>query len=89
VTITSAASRARRVFLLALMALELVLLYLLTGGELSQFMINLGAAPIGRLSLTQLLFVALPTIVVFIVPSAIGALARTWQGAITLAIAPW
>jgi len=91
VNMTSAASRvrARRSVLLALMALELALLYLLTAGDLFHLTINQGLSPFGSFYRTQLLLVGLPSIVVFILPSAIGALAHTWQGAIALAVAPW
>lgn len=83
------AVRTRRFALLALMAAELVLLYLLTAGIFSRFTLNQGRSPIGSSALAQLVLVGLPSIVAFILPSAIGALARTWQGAIALAVAPW
>lgn len=82
-------TRARRFALLALMGVELVLLYLLTAGILSRLTLNQGRQPIGSSALSQLMLVSLPSIVAFILPSAIGALARTWQSAIALAVAPW
>ncbi len=82
-------ARFRRPALLALMALEIVLLYLLTAGILSRFTPPQGNSPIGNYALAQLVFVGLPSIVTFILPSVMGALARTWQSAIALAVAPW
>lgn len=88
---TSAVSavRARRVALLALMALELVLLYLLTAGIFFRLTLNQGRSPIGSYALSHMLLVGLPSVLAFILPSAIGALARSWQSAIALAVAPW
>lgn len=82
-------TRVRRFALLGLMALELVLLYLLTAGILSRLSLSQGRPPISSYALSQLVLVGLPSIVAFILPSVIGALARTWQRAIALAMAPW
>ena len=81
--------RVRRFTLLGLIALELVLLYLLTAGILFRFTLNQSGLLMGGNALTQLVLVGLPSIVAFILPSAIGALARSWQGAIALAVSPW
>ncbi len=83
------AVRSRRFALFALMAVELVLLYLLTTGILFRLTLNQGRPPIGSAALSQLMLVGLPNIVAFILPSAIGALARSWRSAIALAVAPW
>ena len=82
-------TRARRFTLLGLIALGLILLYLLTAGTLFRFTLNQSGSFIGSNALTQLVFVGLPSIVAFILPTAIGALARSWQGAIALAVSPW
>lgn len=51
--------------------------------------LNQGWQPIGSSALLHLMLVGLPSIVAFILPSAIGALARIWRSAIALAVAPW
>jgi len=91
VNMTSAifTTRARRFTLLAIMAVELILLYLLTAGILSRLTLNQGRPPVGSYALSQLVLVGLPSFVAFILPSALGALARTWQSAIALAVMPW
>lgn len=67
-------TRARRSALLALMAGEL--LYLLTSGILFRVTLNQGLLFIGGSALSQLALVGLPSIVAFILPSAIGAIGR-------------
>jgi hypothetical protein len=80
--------RARRNTLLALLALQTVLLFLLTSGLLSRVAVRQGAT-FGSFYYAQLLLVGLPSVATFVLPSAIGALCRTWQGAVALAVAPW
>jgi hypothetical protein len=81
--------RARRNTLLALLALQVILLYLLTSGLLFRLTINQGQSPFGNFTLAVLMLVGLPSVATFLLPSAIGALCRTWQGAVVLAVAPW
>jgi hypothetical protein len=82
-------ARARRAILLALLALQVVLLYLLTSGLLMRLALYPGQSPFGNFSLAVLAILGLPSAATFLLPSAIGALCRTWQGAIVFAIAPW
>ena len=82
-------ARARRAILSTLLALQVVLLYLLTSELLVRLTFYPGQSPFGNFSLAGLIILDLPSAATFLLPSAIGALCRTWQGAIVLAIAPW